>query len=87
MLVQIEQLYINTDNIVTLSIYELKHDNNTDFGLIINNSKYLIYNVENKEEVLNLARTKTKNLVSILLRGMSINPIQRLQLEEEKNEK
>lgn len=87
MLVQIEQLYINTDNIVTLSTYELKHDNNTDFGLIINNSKYLIYNVENETNALNTAKTKTKNLVSILLRGMSINPIQRLQLEEEQNEK
>lgn len=87
MLVQIEKLYINTDNIVTLSSYEIEHNKVTEFGLIINNSKYLIYNVENKEEVLNLARTKTKNLISILLRGMSINPIQRLQLEEEKNEK
>lgn len=45
MFVRINHLFINTDTIETLGIFEVPTENNYEIGLVVNNNRYSIYNV------------------------------------------
>ena len=83
MIVQIGSLFVNTDNIVTLSYVEHKGENETDFGIQINNHKYILYSVKNDDtEKQDKVREKVSGVVATLVNSY-VNPVQRLKLEED----
>lgn len=83
MIIQIGTLFLNTDNIVTLSYLEHKEDTETDFGLQINNHKYILYRIKNDEvEKQDKIREKVSGVIATIVNSY-VNPVQRLKLEDE----
>lgn len=48
MFIQLEELYINVDNIVALGVFEMPNKDNTGYqmGIILNGEKYTVYTVQ-----------------------------------------
>lgn len=86
MLIQIDQLFINTDNITTISAYSNKEEETYHFGIIINAVKYGLFKTDKKEEFEEYAK-KTISIVNTIVNHMTLQPIQRLNLEEKKEDK
>ena len=86
MIVQLAELFINTDNIVTLSMFEQAHIMNEeqyiDTGLTVNGKVYTVYTVKaDDEESVKVARQKTHDIVATIINLMSTpRPVQRLNL-------
>ena len=81
MIFQIDQLFINSDNITTLSPYDVKDDKSVEMGLIINGVKYALFiiSLDNKEEI----EDRSKKLIGIantLINGL-VTPVQRLKVQ------
>ena len=43
MIVQLGNLFINTENVVTISSYGIQDTEETDLGIVINGIKYNVY--------------------------------------------
>lgn len=86
MILQIDQLFINADNIVTISPYNTDEKDKMIFGLIINGVKYVLY-VVSKEDQGEVEKTAKKilNIVSTIINSCSVHPVQRLNLEEKED--
>ena len=77
MIVRLENLYINTDNIVTISNYEILDDGNIVYeaGIVINGDNHPIYrgdgkgnpNPEQRQEICD----KTSQLVKTIVNNMA----------------
>ena len=87
MIFQIEQLFVNTDNIVTISPLDrpaLTKDNKevVELGIVINGVKYTLFVVEKENEKLQELRQKVVNVVTTIINGISIHAVQKLNLGE-----
>lgn len=85
MIIQIDQLFINTSNITTLNPYVKEIEDLTEFGLIINGVKYGLFATKKKEELEGFGK-KLTGIVSTIINDMSVRPVQRLNLEDEKKD-
>ena len=84
MIIQLNQLFINTDNVATISPYETSKDKTTEFGIIINGIKYTIFeSKDNSFDELQKERNKVFNIISTIINLLTSNPVQRLKLGEE----
>lgn len=86
MIIQIDQLFINTDNIATISAYSTKEEETYNFGIVINAVRYGLFKTENKEEFEEYAK-KTISIVNTIINHMTLQPVQRLNLEDKKEDK
>lgn len=91
MIVQINQLFINTDNITTISPYETKlkveGENSVstvlELGIVINGIKYTLYTVDVTDiELVSKTSQKVNNIVNTIV-NMLVTPVQRLKLGDE----
>lgn len=82
MIFQIDQLFINTDKITTISPYDLKKEDKSELGLIINGVKYAIFIVDNKnvEELISSSK-KIVSLVNTIVSSMT-QCVQRIRMED-----
>lgn len=71
MFVQLEELYINIDEIVTLGVYETPtNETGYEIGIVLNGSKYTVYSVNGtpdnnlKTELQNNLRQIVKSIIS-----------------------
>ena len=69
MFVQLEELYINTNQIVALGVYELPNENGYEIGLMLNGERYTVYSVkggtpELKKELQDNMRTIVRNIIN-----------------------
>jgi len=88
MIIQIDQLFINTDNIVTISpfdrtVADKEGKEYIETGVVINGIKYTLFltNKENKE-VVEKIKQKAVNVVTTVINNLSVHAVQRLNLEE-----
>lgn len=91
MIVQINQLFINTDNITTISPYEttlkVEGENSVstvlELGIVINGIKYTLYTVDVTDiELVSKTSQKVNNIVNTIV-NMLVTPVQRLKLGDE----
>lgn len=78
MFVQLEELYINVDKIVALGVYELPIEDGLQIGLLLNNEKFCVYNVEGgqpsqelKAELQNNMRKLLKDIIALTKESVS----------------
>lgn len=88
MIIQIEQLFINTDNIVTIHpfdrlVTDKEEKEYIETGISINGIKYTLSIVEKeKTEDINKAKQKTINVITTVINNMSVHAVQKLNLGE-----
>lgn len=82
MFVQLEELYINLDKIVALGVYEIPSENGTQLGLLLNNEKFCVYNVEGGQPSSELRTELQENMRTILKDIISLTKedIQKIQI-------
>ena len=66
---ELEELYINTNQIVALGVYELPNENGYEIGLMLNGERYTVYSVkggtpELKKELQDNMRTIVRNIIN-----------------------
>lgn len=91
MIIQIDQLFINTDNIVTISPYDKlvtsKEDESKKFvetGFIINGVPYALFAISiDDEKAIVEFKQKVVNIVTTIINSISVHPVQKLNIAEE----
>lgn len=75
MILKIEDLYINTDNIVTIGVFENQPHGLYDYecGMIINGTKYNMYNCNGnpQEDLREVLITKVRQFIKVIVDEMT----------------
>lgn len=89
MIFEIEGLFINTENIVTLKYAEKSLDLNTQCLFVINGIPHVIMVTENNSyEAISECRQKAERLLATIINSMVTSPVQKVRLEDKtENEK
>jgi len=84
MLVQIDELFINTDNIVALNPYEVNDPNtNYELGLVINGIKYAVYVVSRDlltEEKQADLKSRLVKVINVIVNAITTHPVHNLKI-------
>ena len=83
MIVQLGNLFINTENVVTISSYGIQDTEETDLGIVINGIKYNVYKVKNdNKELLEANQAKINGIINTIVNILAA-PVSRLKLEDD----
>ena len=83
MIVQLGNLFINTENVVTISYYGIQDTEETDLGIVINGIKYNVYKVKNDDkELLEANQAKINGIINTIVNILAA-PVSRLKLEDD----
>lgn len=86
MIIQIDQLFINTDNIVTISpfdriVTDKEEKEYVEVGVVINGIKYTLSIVKKEEtETVNKAKQKAVNVITTIINSLAVHTVQKLNL-------
>lgn len=79
MIVQLDNLFINTNAIAVISPYEVITETSIEAGLCLNGVRYSLYKMENPaNEDIEAIGQNTLNILQAIVKNMSIQPVQRL---------
>lgn len=80
MIIQLDQLFINTEAIATLSPFEDVVNVEYETGLVINGIRYPLYRLQQGAPVedMEIIKQNTLNLVSTIIKHFAITPVQKI---------
>jgi hypothetical protein len=83
MFIQINQLYLDTNKIETLGVFEIANKESYEIGIVLNNARYFIYNFNGfiPDEVIKEARENVIKLLEQIIQCARVE-LKRLNVPE-----
>lgn len=86
MIFEINGLFINTENLVTLRSLRKVTNESVEYGIAVNEHEYILFTVPNSEvEQQKQIQDTVKNIVATIVNSMITKPVQKIKFAEDKD--